>query len=250
MKVRHAASHLPSLAVLVLVFLAGEMQEQKAATLNIIDKPIPFGDLRRELTLDYIREHYDPQASGIDMVPRMVVIHWTASSSLQSVFAAFAPEKLPLRRFGLRRGGIVNVSTHFVVGRDGGIFRLMPETWMARHIIGLNHLAIGIENVGGPRAPLTPEQLVSDAALVRELVARYPTIDYLIGHHEYLRFRETPLWIERDNSYSTRKQDPGDDFMHRLRAALQDLGLKAAWSEARNSNDRTIASDPTGTPSP
>jgi len=24
----------------------------------------------------------------------------------------------------------------------------MPETWMARHCIGLNHVAIGIENVG------------------------------------------------------------------------------------------------------
>ena len=48
--------------------------------------------------------------------------------------------------------------------RDGAVYRLMPETWMARHTIGLNRVAIGIENVGGPRWPLTPEQLRADAA--------------------------------------------------------------------------------------
>ena len=32
------------------------------------------------------------------------------------------------------------------VDRDGTICRLMPETWMARHVIGLNYSAIGIEN--------------------------------------------------------------------------------------------------------
>jgi N-acetyl-anhydromuramyl-L-alanine amidase AmpD len=216
----------------VLMSLASEMQEQKSAALNIIDQPIPYGDLRRQLTLDYIRHHCDPKASSIDITPRMVVVHWTSSASTKSAFATFAPEKLPLWRIDLRRGGLVNVSAHFVVGRDGRIYRLMPETWMARHVIGLNHVSIGVENVGGPWDPLTPEQLISDTALIRELVARYPTIRYLIGHHEYVRFRDTQLWCERDNSYLTRKQDPGEDFMRRLREALQDLGLRAAWSDS------------------
>jgi len=44
----------------------------------------------------------------------------------------------------------------------------MPETWMARHAIGFNHVAIGIENVGdGARWPLTDAQADADAALVR-----------------------------------------------------------------------------------
>ena len=39
---------------------------------------------------------------------------------------------------------------------------------MARHCIGLNHVAIGIENVGdGEKLPLTPAQVQADAALVR-----------------------------------------------------------------------------------
>jgi N-acetylmuramoyl-L-alanine amidase len=235
-KARSLALKLTSLVVSVVICLLGEMQEQQSTGLKIVDKPIPFGEIRRQLTLDYIRKHYDPAARGIDIVPEMVVVHWTASSSLGSAFAAFTPEKLPLWRFELRRGGMLNVSAHFVVDRDGTIYRLMPETWMARHVIGLNHLAIGIENVGGPRAPLTPEQLNSDARLIRELVGRHTKVRYLIGHHEYLRFRNTPLWLEPDNNYLTKKQDPGDDFMNNLRAKLQDLRLKSGWSDAENSS--------------
>jgi N-acetylmuramoyl-L-alanine amidase len=92
---------------------------------------------------------------------------------------------------------------------------------MARHTIGLNRLAIGIENVGGgPAGPLTPEQVVADRWLVRRLVRAHPTIQYLIGHCEYGRFRGTPLWEERDPTYITPKQDPGAVFMDRLRRAL------------------------------
>ncbi len=36
-----------------------------------------------------------------------------------------------------------------MVDRDGTRYRLMPETYMARHVIGLNYYSIGIENVGG-----------------------------------------------------------------------------------------------------
>jgi N-acetylmuramoyl-L-alanine amidase len=196
----------------------------------IVDRPISFGKLRQDLTLDYIRAHYDPAASSITIVPRIIVIHWTASSTLKSAFSTFDRERLPLWRYEIRRGGAVNVSSHFAVDRDGTIYRLMPETWMARHTIGLNRIAIGIENVGGPKLPLTAQQVAADAVLVRDLVARHRTIRYLIGHHEYLRFRGTPLWQERDSSYETGKQDPGDRFMEDLRARVADLRLGHTWS--------------------
>jgi len=54
----------------------------------------------------------------------------------------------------------LNVSAHFLVDRDGTIYQLMPETRMARHAIGVNHLAIGVENVGDERKwPLTEAQM-------------------------------------------------------------------------------------------
>jgi N-acetyl-anhydromuramyl-L-alanine amidase AmpD len=192
---------------------------------RIVWRPIPFGDQRYRLTLAYIRQHYDPQAEDIMLVPRMVVIHWTGSDSLQSVLATFTPAVLPAWRPDIRQAGAVNVSAQFVVDRDGTIYQLMPECWMARHTFGLNRLAIGLENVGGPQAPLTTAQVAANAWLVRDLVARYPTIDFLIGHHEYGRFRHTPLWQERDPTYFSGKQDPGPLFMRQLRQALPELPL-------------------------
>ena len=120
----------------------------------------------------------------------------------------------------------MNVSAHFVVARDGTVLRLLPETWMARHVIGLNHVAIGVENVGDlDRYPLTDAQLEANVRLVRYLASNYG-IRYLIGHHEYRAFEGSPLFVERDPGYRNRKGDPGPAFMARLRARVAGLGLK------------------------
>jgi N-acetylmuramoyl-L-alanine amidase len=193
--------------------------------LTIVDWPIPFGSRRQALTLEYIREHYSHNAVSISIIPRIIVIHWTGSRSPQSAWNAFQSDTLPFWRPEIRKGGRVNVSAHFLVGRDGMVWRLMREDWMARHTIGLNPIAIGIENVGGPSAPLTDKQLVSNEALVRYLIHKYPTIEYLIGHYEYGHFRGTKYWAETDPTYFTYKIDPGDEFMRKLRARLSDTSL-------------------------
>ena len=192
---------------------------------QIVHRPIQFGDRRKKLTLEYIRTHYNPAARDIVIAPRIIVVHWTGSRSFRSAWNTFNPESISPLRWKLWKAGKVNVSAHFLVDRDGTIYQLMPETWMARHTIGLNQNAIGIENVGAPSWPLTPEQVEANAQLVRYLVKRYPEIEYLIGHYEYLNFRGTPLWRERDNSYYTGKIDPGKDFMDSLRNQLTDLHL-------------------------
>jgi len=192
-------------------------------TVRILDRPIPFGETRRRLTLEYARLHYDPATTDIAITPRMIVVHWTATRTLQEAYDTFAPEILPPSRPEIARGGRVNVSAHFLVDRDGTVYRLMPETLMGRHVIGLNHCAIGIENVGGPANPLTAAQLAANARLVRHLANRFPTITYLIGHHEYRRFERHPLWIERDPAYRTVKVDPGAAFMTRLRERVLDI---------------------------
>ena len=119
------------------------------------------------------------------------------------------------------------VSAHYLIDRDGTIYHLMPDTIMARHTIGLNHCAIGIENVGGtPQTPLTEAQFKSNAWLVRQLSGRYP-IEYLIGHYEYTAFEGHPLWMEKDTGYRTEKTDPGPEFMRKIRRSLKDLSLKS-----------------------
>ncbi len=97
---------------------------------------------------------------------------------------------------------------------------------MARHVIGLNHCAIGVENVGGTvDLPLTKAQLKSNIWLVRYLKDKYD-IDYLIGHYEYTLFENHPLWLEQDEGYRTKKTDPGTAFMNDVRKAVKDLNFK------------------------
>lgn len=198
--------------------------------LKIYDWPIEFSRQRIDLSREYAREHYGLDESDITIVPRMIVLHWTAIGDLAGSFAAFDPVTLPPARADIATAGQVNVSIHFLVDRDGTVYQLMPETWMARHCIGLNYVSIGIENVGGEggRDDLTDAQVQANAALVRELVERHPTVEYLIGHYENEAFRGHPLWMERDDSYRTEKIDPGERFMAAVKAAVVDLGLRSA----------------------
>jgi N-acetylmuramoyl-L-alanine amidase len=195
--------------------------------LEIVDRPIHFSADREKGTLQYIADHYGKTPEDISIVPRIIVLHWTAINGFEESFAAFDPEELGGSRPGLAAAGEVNVSIQFLVDRDGTVYRLMPETWMARHCIGLNYSAIGVENVGGGNGVdnLTGAQLEADIRLVRYLVEKYPTIRYLIGHMEYQRFEGHPLWLEMDPSYRTEKIDPGERFMAAVRSGVADLGL-------------------------
>ena len=96
----------------------------------------------------------------------------------------------------------------------------------ARHTIGLNYMAIGIENIGSKSQPLTEAQVKANANLIRYLTAKY-NIEYLIGHFEYGVFRNTPLWKETDKNYFTGKVDPEKKFMIKVRALISDLNLKS-----------------------
>jgi hypothetical protein len=208
----------------------------------IVDKPITFDEERVALTLAYRRAHQDPDAGDIDITPRMIVIHHTAGSSFKGTWSYFDDVHVEKDRSRTAGAGEVNVSAHFVVDRDGTIYRLIPETRMGRHCIGLNHVAIGIENVGGKKGyPLTPAQEIADARLVRWLAGKYP-ITHLIGHHEYRRMEGHEYFVERDPKYRNEKPDPGDAFMAKVRGAVSDLGLAGppvdtAVKKKRDSHD-------------
>jgi N-acetyl-anhydromuramyl-L-alanine amidase AmpD len=178
------------------------------------------------MTIDYLADRYGLTANSPTIVPRMIVLHWTVLPTLEATFDAFEKSILPTWRPELEHASALNVSSHFLVDRDGKIYRLLPETTMARHVIGLNHCAIGIENVGGTSAlPLTEAQLKSNIWLVKYLARKYD-IDYLIGHYEYTNFEGHPLWLEKDANYRTEKTDPGEDFMTKVRNASKNLKFK------------------------
>ncbi|MEX0274199.1 MAG: N-acetylmuramoyl-L-alanine amidase [Flavobacteriaceae bacterium] len=196
-----------------------------APSYQIIDRPIVWNQEREALTLDYLAERYGLQRKSPTIVPRMIVLHWTAIPTFSESFEAFDTPRLS-GRADIQGAGALNVSAHFLVDRDGTIYRLMPETTMARHVIGLNHCAIGIENVGGTaETPLTKAQLKSNIWLVSQLSETYG-IEYLIGHYEYTYFEGHSLWLEKDDGYRTEKTDPGTDFMKKVRSETKKYQFK------------------------
>lgn len=204
------------------------------ATYTLIDKPISFSGERIKLSNAYIKAHYGLTVQQPTIVPKIIVLHWTAIPTLEKSFAAFENDTLPTWRPKLQGAGKLNVSAHFLVDRDGTIYRLMPETTFARHTIGLNFNAIGVENVGGTKdTPMTQAQINANAWLVKYLAKKYP-IEYLIGHYEYTQMENTPLWLEKDESYRTEKTDPGQDFMDAVRKKTKNLSLKPAPSTELN----------------
>ena len=162
------------------------------ATLRIFDKPITWNAEREQLSLNYLKERHGLVQNTATIKPQMVVVHWTAIPTIEVTFDVFNPITLG-GRADLTGASNLNVSSQFLIDRDGTIFRLLPETTFARHVIGLNYLAIGIENIGSDNMPLTKAQLEANEKLIRYLKRKYP-IDYVIGHHEYQRFQKTELW--------------------------------------------------------
>jgi N-acetyl-anhydromuramyl-L-alanine amidase AmpD len=197
-----------------------------STTKTIVEHPITFNEERKILTLEYLENRYGLEQDSPQIDPKMIVLHWTVIPTFQKSFEAFDPTTLPNWRPDIKNVSGLNVSSHFMVDRDGTIYQLLPETTMARHVIGLNHCAIGVENVGGTEdLPLTKAQIRSNIWLVRYLKEKYD-IDYLIGHYEYTLFENHPLWLEKDAGYRTKKTDPGPDFMKKIRKSVADLNFK------------------------
>ncbi|WP_437395464.1 peptidoglycan recognition protein family protein [Flagellimonas lutimaris] len=209
-------------SLILLAIALGACSTQK----EIVDIPIIFDEQRIELTKEYLLNRYKLDQDTPEITPKMVVLHWTAIPTLKKSFEAFNRPTLPNWRPDLVNVSGLNVSSHFLVDQDGTIYRLMPETTMARHTIGLNHCAIGIENVGGTEGmPLTKQQLKSNIYLVKYLASKYD-IDYVIGHQEYTLFEGHPLWLEVDDGYRTKKTDPGMDFVEKVRKATKKFNFK------------------------
>ena len=216
-------------SLLVSLSLFTLLLAQQPQNIKIVDKPIDFGKERIAMTKDYIRQHYGLKVNNIRITPKIIVLHWTAEMSFNKSFKRLQPQKLLTDRKDIAKASALNVSAQFLVARDGTIYRLMPENWMARHVIGLNYSSIGVENVGGKgnkKDDLTQAQRRSNIKLIRYLKAKYPSIEYLIGHHEYRQMEKTSLWLEKDKGYRTVKSDPGKKFMSEMRKATKDLHLK------------------------
>lgn len=203
---------------LLALVLAFGLALPAPALAAIVDRPIVWNARRKALTEQYARTHYGSAFTSI--TPRAVVVHWTADDKMMSAWNWFNREASPR--------GTAQVASHFIVDRDGTIYRLTPETRLDPHAIGYNWCAIGIENVGGKggREDLTETQLHANAWLIRYLHKKYPTIHTVFGHYQQDQARSTGLYKELIQGYHSVKHDPGPKFMKGLQELLQDDGLQ------------------------
>ena len=172
-----------------------------------------------QLTIDYNKENYGISSYKLD-TPRIIVVHYTAIDDLDATLNLFKKDNIASSRDYIKDFSSLNVGIHYVVNKDGHIFHLMPDTIVARHLIGFNHVSLGIENISKDSTDLTSAQVESDAKLIEFLVRKYPTIKYMIAHHEY---NDTTLphykyFRSLNSAYKPYgKIDPGPNFMMKLR---------------------------------
>jgi N-acetylmuramoyl-L-alanine amidase len=188
---------------------------------RIVWDPVPFGAKRKAETVAYVRRHYGsfmkPTWRLVD--PHVIVIHYT-DSSYGSTFNTFADDVPDSELHELPA-----TSAHFVIDTNGTIHQLVSLGTMARHTVGLNWTAIGIEHVGYSDAQVLGDRRQIDAslALVHWLTCRYKIdVGNVIGHNESL---SSPY--HREDVASLRTQTHGD-FVHRdmniYRSRLRRLG--------------------------
>ena len=94
----------------------------------------------------YAKRHY-----GIDSYrlrdPKVIVEHYTVTSTFQQTWNTFAPDTADSEL-----NELPGTCAHYVIDRDGTIYQLVPRSIMCRHTVGLNYTAIGIEHVGSSDA--------------------------------------------------------------------------------------------------
>jgi len=181
--------------------------------IDVVSKPIVFDAQRKFLTALYREKHTgdcNREKDGLDVCvtikPKIIILHMTDLETLETSFDYMKEPVLKEERDKLlsRSYDRVNVSVHFMIDRDGTIYSLMPENYMARHAMGVNHLAIGVENVGMNHTGPTREQIDSDVKLVRYLMSKYniPAKD-VYSHAEVaeLRDKKSPFFVEQEKDY-------------------------------------------------
>ncbi len=189
------------------------------AASEIKDWLIPYGSRRKRQMAAYSKRHYGQAAWRLE-APKLIVEHYSESNTARSVYETFAANRRDPELHELP-----GVCAHFVISPGGRIYRLVKESIRCRHVIGLNHVSIGIEHVGTSDAQVMnrERQVAASLRLTRELQCRYGIgAARVIGHAESL---SSPLYRERVKR--ARGKTHGD-FRHRTmrgyRRELRRLG--------------------------
>ncbi|MBK1647567.1 hypothetical protein CKO36_02885 [Rhabdochromatium marinum] len=159
-----------------------------------------------------------PLAAGDGQVPvvgkprqaavRQIVIHATGGPDCDASRRFRGGTLAGIVQHFLRNQG--RISIHYVIGRDGSIVSMVPESQVAYHVRGHNQDSIGIElvNDGDGMDPFDATQIDRLIALLRELLERYGLDVTAIKSHAEL----DDSTIDCNGIEMKRKQDPGQAF--------------------------------------
>jgi N-acetyl-anhydromuramoyl-L-alanine amidase len=147
--------------------------------------------------------HFDARPKGV--APELIVVHGISLPAgefggpwIDHLFAGDLPvDAHP----SFRDTESLRVSAHSLIRRDGSITQYVPFGMRAWHAgqsqyqgrSGCNDFSIGIELEGTDETPYTDAQYESLAALVRALLATYPTLsaERITGHSDIAPGRKT-----------------------------------------------------------
>lgn len=179
--------------------------------------PIPFPAKRKREMAAYAERHYGTRTYHL-REPKVIVEHYTGTSTARAAFNAFARDRRDPELHELP-----GTCVHFVIARDGTIFQLVPFELMCRHTVGLNDSAIGIEHVGfSDREILTNRaQLDASLALTRWLRCRFDiAVEDVIGHNESLssRYHHERVARLRTQTHEDWRKADMDVYRGRLRS--------------------------------
>ena len=221
---RRNASAVRRVARATPVSAAGSVRSRGTAALDrikpkIVRRLIPYSAKRKRDMANYSLRHYGQREHRLLRV-ETIVEHFAVSGSATAVYNTFAHNR-PDPEYG----ELPNVCAHFVINGRGRIFQLVGLPTRCRHVVGLNHLSVGIEHTGYSDGEVmgNARQLRASLRLTRWLRCRYGLgTRRVIGHAESL---SSPFYRELDPDF--RGQTHGDfrhPTMQRYRRKLARLG--------------------------
>jgi N-acetylmuramoyl-L-alanine amidase len=222
---RRLAIALIGLGAAIVLNAGAGVASPRVASEAAVAKPeihkmlIPYPKHRKREMAAYSKRHYGRYKWRL-VDPKLIVIHYAEAGSISAIFNTFRPDN-PDPEFH----ELPNVCSHYAVSAGGGIYKFVPPTIRCRHVVGLNHVAIGIEHVGFSDQDILgrPAQLSGSLRFVQWLRCRFGIpVDGVIGHNESL---SSPFYKELDPRF--KGQTHGDwnhADMQTYRADLADLG--------------------------
>lgn len=147
-------------------------------------------------------------SSNLSIIDKKVDFGFKVPDSTRNIYAIIIHSTYNVAKDSFSVQGCINqfkrydVSAHYIIGRDGKIYRLVDEKNISYHAgkstlpdgsSTVNTNSIGIEIITTKYTSPTQEQYDSVVSLVKDIKSRY-AIKYMQGHDQIAPGRKTDPW--------------------------------------------------------